>query len=207
MKIYLIIGKNIDLKNYVFEDDSLKIGIDKGSFIALENGIKLDYAVGDFDSSSEEEKSEILTHVPHVIELNPIKDDTDTKHAYSMWRDQENVAFVILGGIMGQRIEHFYANLELVMNDKRVSIEDDNSKIFMIDGEEHLFKDKYKYVSFFPIGEKGSLSLKGFAYELENEEIHKGQGLAISNEFKDDEATIKVNEGKFLTFLSKNDKV
>ncbi len=206
MKIYLIVGKNIDLKNYPFEENSLKIGIDKGASIALENGISLDYAIGDFDSSSKEEKARILTHVPHIIELNPIKDDTDTKHAYSMWKDKKDVTFLILGGIVGERIEHFYANLELVMLDKRISMEDNNTKISLIDGNVSLERNKYKFVSFFPIGESGVLTLKGFKYDLEKETIHRGQGLAISNELKNDEAFVEVNDGKFLLFLSKDDK-
>ncbi len=206
MNIYLIVGNNLDLKNYSFSDDSLKVGIDRGSILALENNIDLDYAIGDFDSCSDSEKEKIYAKVPRIIKLNPIKDDTDTKHAYSLWKEKENVSFTILGGIQGKRIEHFYANLELIMLDKRISLEDDNTIIRMIDGEEIIKNNGYKYISFFPIEERCNLSLKGFAYNIENRQIAKGDGLAISNELKDAEGHIKVNEGKFLMFLSKNDK-
>ncbi len=206
MKVYLIIGNNIDLKNYVFSVDSIKVGIDKGSILALENGLDLDYAVGDFDSCSDAEISKIHAKVQRIIELNPIKDDTDTKHAYSLWKDEKDVSFVLLGGIQGRRIEHFYANLELVMQDKRVSVEDDDTLIKMIDDEMILNDRSYKYISFFPIENGGRLTLKGFAYDLDNHLILKGEGLAISNELKKKEGYIKVNDGRFLMFLSKNDK-
>ncbi len=123
-----------------------------------------------------------------------------------MWKDKKDVTFLILGGIVGERIEHFYANLELVMLDKRISMEDNNTKISLIDGNVSLERNKYKFVSFFPIGESGVLTLKGFKYDLEKETIHRGQGLAISNELKNDEAFVEVNDGKFLLFLSKDDK-
>ncbi len=206
MIVYLIIGKNIDWKNFSFIEPSLKVGIDKGSFLALENGIKLDYAIGDFDSCSEEEKAKILAEVPCVIKLNPIKDDTDTKHAYSIWKNEKDVSFIILGGIEGKRIEHFYANLELAMLDKRITIQDSNTIIRLLNDEETIKQSEYKYISFFPLEEKGRLTLKGFAYDLDDEEIFKGQGLAVSNELKENECFIKVNDGKFLMFLSKNDK-
>lgn len=206
MKIYLIVGNNIDLKNYSFLDDSIKVGIDRGSFLALENNIDLDYAIGDFDSCLDSEKEKIYAKVPRIIKLNPIKDDTDTKHAYSLWKEEENVSFVILGGIQGKRIEHFYANLELAMLDKRITLEDDYTIIRMIDSEETIKNNGFKYISFFPLEEESYLSLKGFAYDIENHLISKGDGLAISNELKNPEGHIKVNKGKFLMFLSKNDK-
>lgn len=206
MKIYLIVGNNIDLKNYSFSDDSIKVGIDRGSFLALENNIDLDYAIGDFDSCLDSEKEKIYAKVPRIIKLNPIKDDTDTKHAYSLWKEEENVSFVILGGIQGKRIEHFYANLELAMLDKRITLEDDYTIIRMIDSEEIIKNNGFKYISFFPLEEESYLSLKGFAYDIENHPISKGDGLAISNELKSPEGYIKVNKGRFLMFLSKNDK-
>ncbi len=205
MKIYLIIGRNVDLKNFPFEEDSLKVGIDHGSLLALKNHLSLDYAIGDFDSCNEEEKRLISLHVPHIIPLNPIKDDTDTKHAYDLWKDEKDVSFVLLGGIQGKRIEHFYANLELVMKDERVSLLDDTTEIFSLSGRKKFYPSAYKFISFFPVDEKACLSLKGFAYDIDHRVISKGDGLGISNEIKRDVAEVIVYSGKVLSFLSKND--
>lgn len=205
MIVYLIIGRNIDLVHFPFEKNSLKVGIDHGSVFALKNHIHLDYAIGDFDSCDEEEKRLISLHVPHIITLNPIKDDTDTKHAYNMWKDEKDVSFVLLGGISGKRIEHFYANLELVLKDERVSLLDDTTKIFSFSKDMTFYPSEYKFVSFFPIGESMNISLEGFAYDIDHTEIHKGDGLGVSNEIKDKEAKIHVHSGKVLAFLSKND--
>ena len=205
MKIYLIIGKNVDLKSFPFEKDSLKVGIDHGSILALKNHVSLDYAIGDFDSCNEEEKELISLHVPHIISLNPIKDDTDTKHAYNLWKEEKEVSFVLLGGIQGKRIEHFYANLELVMKDERVSLLDDTAEIFSFHENKKFYPSEYKFVCFFPVDEKACLSLKGFAYDIDHTEISKGDGLGVSNEIKEDVAEVIIHSGKLLAFFSKND--
>ncbi len=206
MKIYLIIGNNVDLEHFPFENDSLKVGIDHGSILSIEKGIKLDYAIGDFDSCSKVEKEKIYANVRNVIELNPIKDDTDTKHAYSLWKDKDNAEFILLGSIEGKRIEHFYANLELVMKDSRITLLDDSSKIFMANRNQEFVKIPYKYVSFFPVEENATISLKGFYYNLDKQTIHRGEGLAISNEIVDERAFLEIHKGKVLVFFSKNDR-
>ena len=55
MKAYLIVGNNIELSNIKDLTSSFVVGVDKGAFIALKKGIKLDLAIGDFDSVNEEE--------------------------------------------------------------------------------------------------------------------------------------------------------
>ena len=205
MKVYLIIGRNIDLKSFPFEKDSIKIGIDRGAFLAIENGITLDYAIGDFDSCSEEEKEQISLHVPNVLSLNPIKDDTDTKHAYSMFKEKKDIKYILLGSIEGKRIEHFYANLELVMKDERVSMLDDSSLIFMTKKPFKISDTSYKFYSFFPIDETAKISLEGFKYDLNEETIYKGEGLTISNEIKTTGALVNIHSGSLLCIFSKND--
>lgn len=205
MKIYLIIGKNVDLASYPFEKGAIKIGIDYGAILSIDNGIRLDYAVGDFDSCTSEEKEQILLRVPNVISLNSAKDDTDTKHAYSMFKDKKDVEFVLLGSIQGKRIEHFYANLELLMEDERIVMQDDNTFIFSKKHDFDVHKNEYKYFSFFPIGEETMISLKGFKYPLYEKTICKGDGLTISNELSSIMGTVSIHKGSLLCIFSKND--
>ena len=205
MKIYLIVGNNVNLGSFSFERGSLKIGVDHGAFLALSNGVDLDYAVGDFDSCNSSERDLIFQKVKHVILLNPIKDETDTNYAYQEFKDQKDVSFVILGGITGKRIEHFYANLELVMKDERVCLLDNDTLISQISHDVSWKKDEYHYLSFFPIEEEAILSLRGFAYEGEKILLKKGKGLGISNEIVKEEAHLILNKGKLLCFRSKND--
>ena len=109
MDVCFIIGNNFDLTKYDFTN-KIVVGIDRGAYLAFQNNIKLDYAVGDFDSISAQELEELYTYT-NVVKLNPIKDDTDTLHALNMFKECDNL--IILGGITGKRIDHFVANLKL----------------------------------------------------------------------------------------------
>ena len=77
MKAYLIVGHNIELSNIKDLSSSFVVGVDKGAFIALKKGIKLDLAIGDFDSVNEEEFACLFGSVDNIVKLNPIKDVTD----------------------------------------------------------------------------------------------------------------------------------
>ena len=72
MDVCFIIGNNIDLTQYDF-NDKIVVGIDKGAYLAYQANIKLDYAIGDFDSISAEELNELESYT-NVIKLNPIKE-------------------------------------------------------------------------------------------------------------------------------------
>ena len=84
MKILLVAGGELDIevlkKVYNGLDNPYVIGIDRGTLILLENGIKIDRAIGDFDSVTDEEREGILSKLDFE-KLNPVKDDTDTEHA------------------------------------------------------------------------------------------------------------------------------
>ena len=71
MDAYFIIGNNVDLTKYDFTN-SVVIGIDRGAYVAYLSNVKLDYAVGDFDSISAQELKTLESYT-NVIKLNPIK--------------------------------------------------------------------------------------------------------------------------------------
>ncbi len=200
---YLIIGKNIDLKNYCFEDDSLKVGIDRGSYIALSNNIDLDIAIGDFDSCSKEEINLIESKVKNIVRLNSIKDDTDTEAALNLVSSYDKI--IILGGIQGKRIEHFLANIILLSKNPKIVIEDDYSKIFFLDVGKHVVeKENYTFISFISLKES-RISLNGFKYELDNYLLRNDSSLCFSNEFKSSKGEIEVSLSPLIVILSKKD--
>ena len=201
-----IIGHNIDWD--AIPSDAYKIGIDHGAFLALEHGIPLDEAVGDWDSCTAKEREKILTSVLRVTTLNPHKDDTDTMHAYREYCQEKDAKFLLLGSIQGKRVEHFYANLELVALDPRVEMIDQNTRIFQVDHDITLPKEENTFVSFFALGQGAILSLKGFAYDLDHYHlVPAGPISAISNEFVSPYGEVHLHEGKLLCFLSKSDAV
>ena len=198
MDAYFIIGTNVDLTKFDFTN-SLVVGIDKGAYIAYQAGIKLDYAVGDFDSIGAEEL-ELLTKYTNVIKLNPIKDDTDTLHALRMFKEYENL--YLLGGISGPRIDHFVANLKLFYEFTNLKIIDNNTMITECESGSKFPKDEYKYCSLFALEDVCDLTLEGFKYPLINYALSHTSGLGVSNEILN-VGSVSFSTGRLLLIKSK----
>lgn len=202
MYYVLIIGNNINLNNYDFQNKYV-IGIDKGCMYALKNNIQLDYAVGDFDSL-DKDTFNILSKTTKLKILPREKDDTDTAYAIKLCQNASNID--ILGGIQGRRIEHFIANILLLKKNKNIRIIDDYSLIFTIDNDYKLNKSLYKYVSFYSLSDETIISLMGFKYNLDNYNLKVFDPLATSNEIVEC-GYIKIIKGKVLVILTKDDKL
>lgn len=57
------------------------IGVDKGALTLARNGKRMLLAIGDFDSVEESDLAYIKEYSDTLIQLNPIKDDTDSEAA------------------------------------------------------------------------------------------------------------------------------
>lgn len=203
MEAVLIIGKNVTLKEYDLKD-AYVVGIDQGAILALEEGIALDAAIGDFDSIEKEEEKR-LSKQKNVFFLNREKDDTDTAAALKIL-PKEVRKITILGGIQGNRIDHFLANLLLMEQDERIGMVDDDTMIFIKNESFQVSKGKYHYLSLFALEEVVDLTLNGVAYPLTNYTLFPKDPLCISNEWKTDLAGITFQSGKLLVILSKEDR-
>jgi thiamine pyrophosphokinase len=205
MIAYLIIGNNIDLSLFPFEKKSILIGVDRGAYLAVNSGLKLDVACGDFDSVNAKELALIKQHSKKIVILNSIKDITDAKQALIYAKAADKV--VILGGIQGDRIEHFLAMLNMVREDPRIIIQDENSVISRIDAALEPYdvqKNAYRFISFFAL-EDAVISLKGFQYPLNQYPLAVSDSLCISNQLRNQKATIRISQGKVLMVRSKDD--
>lgn len=184
------------------ESDAIYVGVDRGSINALNYGMKLDYAIGDFDSISKSEYEYLEKNVQNIIKLPENKDLTDTAYAIDYFQKYDEI--IVYGGINGKRVDHFIANINLVSKYPNVVFIDEMSYIKSIPmGTTKIF-DTYKYYSFF--AEKGSiLSLDGFLYPLTNYEFKQNDSLCISNELISNEGTITFS-GSGIMVLSKADR-
>ena len=77
-RIALFAGGDLTAVN---RDFALFVGVDRGAFYLLKQGLPLDLAVGDFDSVSDEELMHIKDRAKEVIQAQPEKDDTDLELA------------------------------------------------------------------------------------------------------------------------------
>ncbi|MBR6403605.1 MAG: thiamine diphosphokinase [Eubacterium sp.] len=199
MRCLIIAGGEVDRsflrQIYDSMDDAYVIGADKGVIYASEAGIKIDKAIGDFDSVSTEEKIRISELYDTEL-LVPEKDDTDTEHAlrYAMSKRPEEI---IMMGCTGSRLDHTFSSVRILKSacDEGISayIQDKTNRIRVAKGEVRINKEDAfgKYISIIPYGDKAEgITLRGFKYPLENYTMPAERGLGISNEIIADEAYI-----------------
>lgn len=198
-----------DLSQYSGEG-TVWVGVDRGVFILLSLKIKPAIAFGDFDSVTEEEYGLIQRETENINIFNPEKDETDMELALN-WAIEQKPEKIRLFGATGGRIDHFLANIQLLIKPilqlNTVSIEmiDKNNIVYGRGPGIHLIKrlEDKKYVSFIPItNEVKNLSLKGFKYPLTNRHISIGSTLCISNELICDDGTFSFSEGILMVIRS-----
>ena len=92
---YIIGGGDFDGLFDEIKKDDLVIAADRGYTLAKDKNIKVDYVIGDFDSSTKPSDAK-------VVSLNPIKDFTDTVAAIEMAKDMGYKSIIIYGGLGGR---------------------------------------------------------------------------------------------------------
>ncbi len=187
------------------------IAVDKGLMAAQQLNLAVDYAVGDFDSVSEEVISyyKQLSGV-QIVEYNPMKDATDTELALDLAISLEPEQILILGAT-GTRADHMLANIGLLYTPLKKKIKttliDKNNKIYMINHETVLYRNKLHgpNVSLLPFTETvDKITLKGFKYPLDEYTLKLGSSIGISNEVTDERAEIILGSGILIVIEAKD---
>lgn len=179
------------------------IGIDRGAYLLSKANKRMDYAIGDFDSVSEEEFRHIEEHADKVIRLPIKKDDTDTAYAYRLFH-KEYDSIDIYGAIEGKRIEHFLGNLSLLRDDEKVRLIGRNSIVLSKKASQNpiLLRGREFYWSFFAM-EESVLSLEGFAYPLSDYRLLPFDPLCLSNELLLEEGILRLKKGALIVVQTK----
>lgn len=185
------------------EKEIFWIGVDRGVYTLLSQGIQPQIAFGDFDSVTKEEYSFIEGKVEKLIKLTPEKDETDMEYALN-WAIGQNPRIIRIFGATGGRIDHMLANLQLLVNplynEANVTIEmiDQKNIIYLKQPGTYSIEklESKKYISFIPMSDdvKG-VTLKGFKYPLSDYRIQLGSTVCISNELVGDYGTFSFSEG------------
>jgi thiamine pyrophosphokinase len=174
------------------------IAVDQAVLALYKQRISINLAVGDFDSLTNQG---ILSQL-NVIRLNPVKDVTDTHQALIEASKIDADELILIGGIGGERIEHFIVHTMLLNQFPKVKIMDDFSTIYLLNPGLHTFKDPSMFYSFFAYP-KATLSLSGFKYPLIEYLLNTYDSLCISNEIEQTEGLVHIKEGMVLVVISK----
>ncbi len=183
------------------------IGVDRGAFFALTHNIPLAFAVGDFDSITQEEKSALFdVYKSRWVELPKAKDQSDAEAAIRFAIEQGYTSIILLGGIHGRQ-DHFFSLLQLlhVFADYPIQIMDSQHLIRVLQPGLYELEKTHNYFSLFAI-EEAMISIENAVYPLQAKRLETHHPLGLSNTWlKNQSAKILVQSGLVLLFLTKDE--
>jgi thiamine pyrophosphokinase len=187
-----------DIKNtFKIEDSDYIIAVDQAVLALYKQRIKINLAVGDFDSLS----NHGILNTLNVVRLNPVKDITDTHQALIEAKKINPDEIYLIGGMGGNRIEHFIVHMMFFNEFNDLKIVDENTKIYMLEKGVHEIKEN-EFISFFAYP-RANISVTGFKYDLTNYLLTQYDPLCISNELVNGKGYVHVLEGRVLVVISK----
>ena len=183
----------------------ISISADRGYQNAQKLGVRIDFAVGDFDSGNKAE----LPRETEIIELPAEKDFTDTQLAVDVALEQGADFITIIGGL-GGRLDHTLSNLAILQKLWRMGIRamitDGRNRARYIERTSELIpKSHFKYLSLIAADEnvKG-VSVEGCKYPLKNAKLTRTNQFAVSNEILKNCALVSIKKGGLYIIESKD---
>jgi len=173
------------------------IAADRGYDSLMAFGVQPDLVVGDFDS---------LGHTPshpNVIQLPAEKDDTDMIFALRKGLELGYRRFVLLGGV-GGRVEHTYANLQLLdwlttQGAQGFLAGEKTAATALRNGEMSFPASMSGYLSVFcNSGTAEGVTLENLKFPLTGHTLSGTFPLGVSNEFTGERAKISVESGSLI---------
>lgn len=207
MKIAIISGAPqpwLDLEEI---RSSFVIGVDYGALTAVNQGLHLNLAIGDFDSVTDLEFEVIKQASSEIIKLSPQKNETDTEVALNVALAKQATEVVIYGAL-GGRIDHSLANIRLLLQfiKKGISItlvDQKNILTILSPGRHEIKQPRLPYISFFAVESTvENLTLTGLKYPLKNYTLTQEDIRCISNEIIDSSFNVSFSSGYLLMIYS-----
>ncbi|MGD6816212.1 thiamine diphosphokinase [Metabacillus sp. 84] len=186
-------------------------GVDRGVIYLFNRKLPMAEAIGDFDSISDLEREELQLRHERLNIYPSEKDKTDTELAVD-WAISKKPERIRIFGATGGRLDHFFANIYLLMKEFESSIPielvDRFNFIRLLRAGSHTIQTEktYPYISFIPTGSDAEgLTLEGFKYPLENRHIPFGSTLCISNELIHHTGTVSFKSGILMMVRSRDE--
>ncbi|CAM3305054.1 thiamine diphosphokinase [Brevibacillus invocatus] len=209
-RILLFAGGNLGewAIRHIQEHDVL-VGVDRGAWFLIENGISPHLSIGDFDSVTQEEKDQIKSSSQQMTDCDPImKDLTDTEMALH-WAINQEPDEILMIGVLGSRFDHTLANVHLLAKGLHARIScriiDAFNEIRLITDACTVSQDDFAHLSLLPLSQEVTgITLEGFQYPLENATLRIGDTLGISNILIEPIGRISLKTGQLLVIRSKD---
>ena len=199
-----------DFEPFRGSENVIFIGADKGAIYLLNEEIQPNVAVGDFDSLTPGELSQLKEHVESVRVAPAEKNETDTDLAIAEAL-HFNPDHILVTGVTGGRLDHFMAVLNSVYRFQKnnpsiqFTIRNKwNEMKLLTPGITPIIKDRqFPFVSFFAFqGSVEHVTLTGMKYNVCDELIEMGNSRFTSNEVLDEHGSISFASGICLLIRS-----
>ncbi|MBD8497450.1 thiamine diphosphokinase [Paenibacillus arenosi] len=185
------------------------IGADRGALFLVKHGIKPTLSLGDFDSVDEQEEQFIAENSERMVGFDEVdKDYTDTELALH-YAIEYGATSITMYGTTGTRLDHTLAGIHLLRQTYEAGIPmkivDEHNSIQLTGDYLKIDKDRYTYMSLIPLSmDVTGIYLDGFVYPLSDATLTIGQSLGVSNRWKEEHGTIKINSGLVLVICSRD---
>lgn len=201
MSKVMLIASQMEMVPYECDIDC--IGVDRGAFMAMKQGVPLVCAIGDFDSIDEDEKKQLAQYTS-LITLPERKNETDSEAAihYALEKGYDDIT---LFGCFGGRIDHMMANMYLLMHRSYpLKLMDENNLAYVLTPGKYTISNKYRHVSLLAL-EDSVVSEAGVSYPLHERSIAPYDIYTVSNHMEHEMAVITIHSGRVL-FMQSNCK-
>ncbi|MBM7659406.1 thiamine pyrophosphokinase [Bacillus mesophilus] len=214
MIIHIVAGGPLplipNLTQYV-SDSCIWVGVDRGLFYILKQGIKASAGIGDFDSVSEEELQWMQEQCENFSIAPAEKDQTDLELALD-WALEQKPKKIRIFGATGGRLDHALGSIQLLTKGFSQSvqmemIDKQNIVSLLKPGTYQIQRNlSYTYISFLPLSRevKGLTLSRDFKYPLVNGDILWGTSLCVSNQLIAETGTFSFNHGIVIMVKSKD---
>lgn len=189
--------------------DALVVAADSGIDRAHDANLRVDIAVGDFDSVTpaglERAESDGARIERHPAE----KDATDLELALEVAVKENATDIVVVGMGGGPRLDHFIANVLVLASPRwavcNVSARTNDARVWVVQGGREpteLRGNRGDLVTLLPMGaDAHGVETSGLHYSLDVESLRIGSTRGVSNVIQTSPATVRLTEGTLLAIL------
>jgi thiamine pyrophosphokinase len=175
------------------------IGADRGAAHALSLGLRVELAVGDFDSIGRAALEELERSGARLERHHAAKDATDLELALDAAAALGPRRILVVGGASG-RLDHLLGGLLALGAEAYAGVEVDallgRASVHVIRGERRLRGSARELISLFAVhAEARGVVSEGLAYPLRGEVLAPGSSRGVSNLFEADEARVTLESG------------
>lgn len=196
---------DLDATKRLIQPSDVLIAADGGARNCLALGLTPSVVIGDFDSLSEQEQSQLESAGAQLIRHSARKDETDLELALLHAKSLEADEVIVLAGL-GARWDQSLANLLLPAHPHLEGLDitfiDGNQLIGTIYDQRRIKGNPGDTVSLLPIGgDVTGVITMNLEYPLSDETLFFGTTRGMSNVLVENEASVTIKSGVLLCVL------